>query len=115
MLVLDLCMNLLRFKIHFPTLQKLQEEDIIHVQSPSIETKEQQTKPDYRDVYIQTSLADCQEVEIQTSPDCQEVEIQTSPDCQVTQVNPDCREIGIEVNPVYQEVAVQTSPEPVGK
>ena len=40
------------------------------------ESKEQQTKPDNREVAIQISQ-ECQEVAVQTSPDCQEVAVQT--------------------------------------
>jgi len=71
--------------------QKLKED---RTQSQSTEIKEQQTKPDYREEYIQ-ACPDCQDKGTQVTPDSQEVEIGAHPD--------------------YQEIAVQTSPEPVGK
>ena len=71
--------------------QKLKEDS---TQSLSTEIKEQQTKPDYREEYIQ-ACPDCQDKGTQVTPDSQDVEIGAHPD--------------------YQEIAVQTSPEPVGK
>ena len=87
--------NLLCLKIHFPTLQGLQQKPKKDRTRPlSTEKREQQTKPD------------CREVEIQTSPDCQDTG---------TQVTPDSREEDMEANPDDKEITVQTSPEPVGK
>ena len=71
--------------------QKLKEDS---TQSLSTEIKEQQTKPDYREEYIQAC------------PDCQD---------KGTQVTPDSREEDMEANPDDKEITVQTSPEPVGK
>ena len=44
-----------------------------------IETKELQTKPDCRDVAVQTT-PDYKDADVQIKPDCQEVAVQNSPD-----------------------------------
>ena len=65
----------------FPQISENKKKEFELDDTSAIENKEQQTKPDSRDVAVQIR-PDCQGVAVQIRPDCQEVAVQIRPDCQ---------------------------------
>ena len=60
----------------FPQISENKKKEFELDDTSAIENKEQQTKPDSRDVAVQIR-PDCQEMGVQIRPDCQVVTVQT--------------------------------------
>ena len=99
---------ILDFFIGFLSQMCKSKVKVLELDSHTIKSKEQKTKPDFRDVTIQTK-PDCQKVAVQTKPACQEVAVQTKPDHQevAVQTKSDCQEVVVQTKPDCQEVAIQ--------